>query len=109
MARSSGNGQDILARAFSKPRFCASFSPGGAMHVGVSFPLHGIGSDPTALRDWAQASEDLGFDQVIVMSVSSDRTPLCIPIRISIHQPFRLARTGGAVRFSGGRYQTNRP
>jgi probable F420-dependent oxidoreductase len=36
------------------------------MHVGVSFPHHAIGSDPTALCDWAQACEDLGFDQVIV-------------------------------------------
>ena len=36
------------------------------MRVGVSFPHHAIGSDPIAIRDWAQAAEELGFDHLIV-------------------------------------------
>jgi probable F420-dependent oxidoreductase len=36
------------------------------MRVGISFPHQAIGADPVAIRDWAQASEDLGFDHLIV-------------------------------------------
>ena len=36
------------------------------MRVGVSFPHQAIGADPVAIRDWAHASEDLGFDHLIV-------------------------------------------
>jgi probable F420-dependent oxidoreductase len=36
------------------------------MRIGVSFPHHAIGLDPLAIRDWAQAAEDLGFDHLVV-------------------------------------------
>ena len=36
------------------------------MRLGVSFPHQAIGSDSIAIRDWAQAVEDLGFDHLIV-------------------------------------------
>jgi hypothetical protein len=36
------------------------------MRLGISFPHHAIGADPTAIRDWAQAADDLGIDHLIV-------------------------------------------
>src|SRR6266852_36172 len=36
------------------------------MRIGVSFPHHAIGPDPAAIRDWAQAADDLGIDHLIV-------------------------------------------
>jgi len=36
------------------------------MRIGVSFPHHAIGPDPVAIRDWAQAADDLGIDHIIV-------------------------------------------
>src|SRR6266851_2395315 len=36
------------------------------MHIGVSLPHHAIGPDPVAIRDWTQAADDLGIDQLIV-------------------------------------------
>jgi len=36
------------------------------MHIGVSLPHHAIGPDPVAIRDWAQAADDLGIDHLIV-------------------------------------------
>lgn len=35
------------------------------MRIGVTFPQTEIGSDPVAVRDWAQAAEDLGFDHIV--------------------------------------------
>ena len=36
------------------------------MKIGAIFPTTEIGSDPTAVRDWAQAAEQLGYDHVII-------------------------------------------
>lgn len=36
------------------------------MRIGIAFPQQAIGGDPIAVRDWAQAAEDLGFDHIIV-------------------------------------------
>ena len=36
------------------------------MQLGVTFPQTEIGADPVALRDYAQAAEDLGFAHLIV-------------------------------------------
>jgi len=36
------------------------------MKIGAIFPTTEIGSDPTAVRDWAQAAEELGYDHVII-------------------------------------------
>ena len=35
------------------------------MQVGVTFPQTEIGSDPAAVRDYAQAAEDLGFSHIL--------------------------------------------
>jgi probable F420-dependent oxidoreductase len=36
------------------------------MRIGVVFPHHAIGADPLAARDWAQAADELGIDDIIV-------------------------------------------
>jgi probable F420-dependent oxidoreductase len=36
------------------------------MRIGVSFPHHAMGLDPAAVRDWAQAADDLGIGHLIV-------------------------------------------
>jgi alkanesulfonate monooxygenase SsuD/methylene tetrahydromethanopterin reductase-like flavin-dependent oxidoreductase (luciferase family) len=36
------------------------------MRIGVMFPSFEIGGDPVAARDWAQAAEDLGYDNIWV-------------------------------------------
>ena len=36
------------------------------MELGACFPTNEIGSDPAAIRDWAQAAEDLGYDLIEV-------------------------------------------
>jgi len=36
------------------------------MQIGVAFPHHAIGTDPSVIRDWAQAADDLGFHRVII-------------------------------------------
>lgn len=36
------------------------------MRIGVLFPTVEIGGDPVAIRDWAQAIEDLGYDHIWV-------------------------------------------
>ncbi len=37
------------------------------MRLGVSFPTSEVGTDPAAIRDFAQAAEDLGYDHVTVI------------------------------------------
>jgi hypothetical protein len=48
-----------------------------AMKIGVVFPQTEIGSDPTVLRDYAQAAEDLGFSHLLaydhVLGADPDR------------------------------------
>src|ERR671926_1638091 len=36
------------------------------MHVGVTFPQTEIGTDPIAIRDYAQAVEDLGYSHILI-------------------------------------------
>ena len=35
------------------------------MRLGAIFPHYEIGSDPAAIRDWAQAAENLGYDHIL--------------------------------------------
>jgi probable F420-dependent oxidoreductase len=37
------------------------------MHIGVAFPTTEIGTDPAAIRDFAQAAEDLGYDHITII------------------------------------------
>src|SRR5487761_867427 len=37
-----------------------------AMHLGVSVPVYGPGTDPGVLREWARLVEGLGFDLLMV-------------------------------------------
>jgi hypothetical protein len=50
------------------------------VRLGAVFPTTEIGNDPAAIRDWAQAAEQLGFDHLIVYdhvlgAVHSGRKP----------------------------------
>ena len=36
------------------------------MELGAIFPTTEIGNDPVAIRDWAQAAEQLGFNHIVV-------------------------------------------
>ena len=36
------------------------------MHIGAVFPRWEIGSDPVAIRDYAQAVDDFGFDHLVI-------------------------------------------
>jgi probable F420-dependent oxidoreductase len=68
------------------------------MKLGAIFPTTEIGSDPAAIRDWAQAAEALGFDHVVLYdhvlgAVHSGREPrLMGPYteRDAFHEPFVL-------------------
>jgi probable F420-dependent oxidoreductase len=68
------------------------------MKIGAIFPTTEIGSDPAAVRDWAQAAEALGYDHVIIYdhvlgAVHEGRTPkLTGPYteRDAFHEPFVL-------------------
>jgi probable F420-dependent oxidoreductase len=37
------------------------------MHIGVTFPTLEIGTDPTLIRDYAQAVEDLGYHHILLL------------------------------------------
>lgn len=37
------------------------------MRIGVAFPTTEIGTDPAAIRDFAQAAEDLGYDHITII------------------------------------------
>lgn len=54
------------------------------MKIGVTFPTHEIGTDPGAVRAFAQAADDLGFDYVVaidhVLGVDRARYPDYQPI-----------------------------
>ncbi len=68
------------------------------MKIGGVFPTTEIGNDPTAIRDWAQAAEQLGYDHVLIYdhvlgAVHSDRDPrLMGPYteKDPFHEPFVL-------------------
>ena len=53
------------------------------MRIGVTFPQTEIGSDPVAIRDWAQAVEGLGFTHILAYDHVARRGP---------REPARLAR-----------------
>jgi probable F420-dependent oxidoreductase len=69
-----------------------------ALRLGAIFPTTEIGSDPAAVRDWAQAAEGLGYNHVIVYdhvlgAVHEKREPkLTGPYteRDAFHEPFVL-------------------
>ena len=37
------------------------------VRIGIVFPHQAVGVNPVAIRDWAQAAEDLGFDHIIIL------------------------------------------
>ena len=45
------------------------------MRIGVVFPQTEITADPTAVRDYAQATEDLGYTHLLAYDHSSAPTP----------------------------------
>ncbi len=50
------------------------------MKIGAIFPTTEIGTDPNAIRDWAQAAENLGYSHILLYdhvlgAVHSDREP----------------------------------
>jgi probable F420-dependent oxidoreductase len=49
------------------------------MRIGVALPHQAVGTDPVAVRDWAQAAEELGFDDLAltehVIGPDPDRHP----------------------------------
>jgi probable F420-dependent oxidoreductase len=69
-----------------------------SLSFGAVFPTTEIGSDPVAIRDWAQAAESLGFDHAITYdhvlgAVHADREPrLMGPYTENdpFHEPFVL-------------------
>jgi probable F420-dependent oxidoreductase len=68
------------------------------MRLGATFPTTEIGSDPAAIRDWAQAAESLGYHHILTYdhvlgAVHADRDPrLTGPYteRDAFHEPFVL-------------------
>lgn len=75
------------------------------MKLGAIFPTTEIGNDPSAIRDWAQAAESLGFTRVVtydhvVGAPHENRTPpLAGPYteRDAFHEPFVLLSYLAAV------------
>jgi probable F420-dependent oxidoreductase len=71
---------------------------GGPVKLGVVFPTCDIGDDPVAIRDYAQAAEELGYDHLLVYdhvlgAVHAGREPpLQGPYgeRDAFHEPFVL-------------------
>jgi alkanesulfonate monooxygenase SsuD/methylene tetrahydromethanopterin reductase-like flavin-dependent oxidoreductase (luciferase family) len=50
------------------------------MRIGCTFPHEDIGNDPSAIRDFAQAAENLGFSHIMIYdhvlgAVHADRDP----------------------------------
>ncbi len=68
------------------------------MKIGAVFPTTEIGNDPTAIRDWAQAAEQLGYDHVLIYdhvlgAVHGDRHPRLLgpyTEKDPFHEPFVL-------------------
>ncbi len=68
------------------------------MKLGAIFPTTEIGSDPAAIRDWAQAAEQLGYSHVVVYdhvlgAVHAGREPRLLgpySERDAFHEPFVL-------------------
>ena len=68
------------------------------MKLGAIFPTPEIGNDPLAIRDWAQAAEDLGYDHIITYdhvlgAIHEGRDPALMgpyTERDPFHEPFVL-------------------
>ncbi len=68
------------------------------MRLGAIFPTTEIGTDPSAIRDWAQAAEELGYQHVIIYdhvlgAVHAGREPKLLgpyTERDPFHEPFVL-------------------
>ena len=69
-----------------------------SLTIGAVFPTTEIGSDPSAIRDWAQAAEALGYEHIITYdhvlgAVHADREPRLLgPYTENdpFHEPFVL-------------------
>ena len=64
------------------------------MHLGVTFPQTEIGTDPLAIRDYAQAASDLGYSHIVagehVLSPGYSHPKEVAPYRATFHEPFAL-------------------
>lgn len=68
------------------------------MKIGAIFPTTEIGNDPLAIRDWAQAAEELGYDHMVIYdhvlgALHEGRDPLLMgpyTERDPFHEPFVL-------------------
>jgi probable F420-dependent oxidoreductase len=65
------------------------------MHLGVTFPQIDIGTDPVAIRDYAQAATDLGYSHIVagehVLSPGYTHPKEVAPYRgAAFHEPFAL-------------------
>src|SRR5260370_25626896 len=64
------------------------------MQIGVTFPQTEIGTDPGAIRDYAQAASDLGYSHLVagehVLSPGLSYPKEGAPYRPTFHQPFTL-------------------
>ena len=49
------------------------------MKLNAWFPSVQIGNDPKAIRDWAQAAEDLGYEYIEVPDHAVSYTHLTLP------------------------------
>ena len=67
------------------------------MRIGVTFPQTEIGTDPAAVRDFAQAAEDLGYDHIACFDHVLGANPASRPDyralythQTQFHEPFVL-------------------
>ena len=67
------------------------------MRIGVSFPHQVVGTDGVAIRDWAQAADDLGFDHIVVYdhimlphAASHPGQSFRLTNEMSLHEPLVL-------------------
>ncbi len=66
------------------------------MNIGVTFPQNEIGTDPLAIRDYAQAAESLGYSHLIVYDHVLGADPTRRPnwqgytYKDMFHEPFVL-------------------
>ena len=66
------------------------------MHIGVVFPQTEIGNDPGAIREYAQAVEDLGYHHLLVYDHVLGASPVNRPgwrgytSETPVHEPFVL-------------------